>query len=151
MKGDKGDEIIVEVPSKTIHIQHARCPNGCDLMDSTVLIEDFPSIKVMVTHGIQRGAMNLDPLYGGYKNISEIDIPDDEVVEFYCPHCGVSLVHDDETCHVCSSPMFTLHLPHGGLIEGCLRRGCFEHRLKIVDLGAQFLRIYQQGSLDAYL
>ena len=47
------------------------------------------------------------------------------IVEFLCPTCNISLTSPDEICQVCSSPTFLGHLPKGGIIEGCLKKGCY--------------------------
>jgi hypothetical protein len=47
--------------------------------------------------------------------------------------------------------MFVLHLPRGGVVEGCLKKGCFEHSLKIVDAEELLKRLFDEHTLDAYL
>ena len=147
----KKEQIQLEVPSKAIHISHAKCPKGCDLMDDSVKIGGYASIKVKLKYKGQEGTIHLDPIYGSFEHKSEIDMPKGEVAEFFCPKCGVTLQEKTETCKVCASPMFTLLLPKEGIIEGCLKKGCFEHTLKIVEPDELFKRLYDQGMLDAYL
>ena len=147
----KTEKIQIEVPTKAICISHARCPKGCDLMDETVKIGGHPSIKVKQRYEGREGTMNLDPVYGSFEHQSSLDIPKGAVVEFFCPGCGASLQSETDTCNVCASPMFTLHLPKGSIIEGCLRNGCFEHTLKIVNPEDLFKRLYDDGMLDAFL
>ena len=140
---ENGDERIeVSVPRGRITIRSARCPAGCDLMAPDTPIHDHPSIGVRMLHGKRKGMIHLDPTYGSYENKSDLDVPDGEEVEFACPHCGVSLVDREERCPSCSAHMFVLHLPGGAIVEGCLRKGCTHHTLRLVDLDAQILRMY---------
>lgn len=145
----KAEKIELEVPSKSVHISHAACGRGCNLMDESVKIGGFPSIRVKIRHGEQEGFINLDPVYGSFEHQCTIDVPEGAVVEFFCPHCGISL-QGQETCTVCSSPTFVLHLPRG-VIEGCLKKGCFAHSLKIVGAEELLERLFAAHTLDAYL
>lgn len=153
MKKERADNeaIIISVPPKTIRLRHVACPKGCNLIDSSVRIKENPSIAVAVDYSGKKGPLYLDPRYGSFENKYTFEIPDGAVVRFYCPRCGTDLSNPEETCALCSAPMFNLHLPRGGLLEGCLRKGCVGHRLKIVDLDEQFLRLFNEGILDSYL
>ncbi len=145
----KGEKIELQVRAKALHIAHAACSKGCNLMDEAVKIGGFPSIRVKIRHAGQEGLINLDPVYGSFEHQCSIQVPDGAVVEFFCPHCGVSL-QGQETCTLCSSPTFVLHLPRG-VIEGCLKKGCFAHSLKIVDAEELLERLFAEHTLDAYL
>jgi len=145
-------EIEVEVPAQKLHVSHVHCPKGHSLMDPEVKIHGFPAIKVKVTYRDQEGYLYLDPVYGSHDNIEKgIDIPSGAVVDFLCPECGESLKDPQDTCQLCSSPMFVFHLPKGGIIEGCLKKGCFYHRLKIVDAEQQVARLFINDTLESYL
>jgi hypothetical protein len=145
------ERVEVTVPAGKLHVQHARCPNGCSLMSETMEIGGYPAITVTGSYRGKSGTVHLDPAYGSFNNIVELDIPDGEVVEFSCPHCGVSLRHPTETCNTCSSPTFVLHLPHGSLVEGCQRKGCFSHKLLLAELGDQLASEFSDHGLDVYL
>jgi hypothetical protein len=153
MVDDRGrvEKVEVRIPAGTLHVHHARCPNGCSLMSETVQIEGYPAITVAASYRGKAGFVHLDPAYGSFENIVEIDVPEGEVVDFSCPHCGVSLRHATETCNTCSSPIFVIHLPHGSLVEGCLREGCFSHKLVLSELGDQLAGEFSDHGLDAYL
>jgi len=138
------EKIVVEVPSKKLHIEHAQCPTGHSLMDPTVLINGFPSIKVTVQYGIIRGDVHLDPVYGSFHNLFDVDIPEGVVVDMFCPTCGKSLKAEGDKCEFCFSPMFALYLPNGGILEGCLKGGCHQHKMVLVDIHEQL------GSLHGY-
>ncbi|MFH1277364.1 MAG: hypothetical protein ABIK65_03180 [Candidatus Eisenbacteria bacterium] len=137
----KMEKVVVQVPAASLRVEEVRCPKGCDLMDRSVPIHGHPSIALRFSIDDREGTIHLDPHYGTFDNISDIEIPKGKIVELRCPHCGVSLQEEDERCGTCSSPLFALHLPKGGLLEGCLKSGCFYHTLRIVDLDAHFLRV----------
>lgn len=145
-------QIEMEVPSKQIHVEHVYCPNGHALRDIRKKIHGYPAIKVKVMYGNQEGLLYIDPVFGSYDNIEEnIDIPKGGVVEFFCPECGVSLVDKDSSCQLCASPMYVFHLPKGGVIEGCLKKGCYFHKMKIVDAEQQVARLFENDTLESYL
>src|SRR6056297_908592 len=81
---------------KVVDVQHAHCPKGCNLMNDEVKINGMDSIMVDLKWKDKEGKIYLDPEYGSYKHKSEVDVPDGEVVEFFCPHCGVSLTEEGE-------------------------------------------------------
>jgi len=128
-------------PIKIIDIQHACCPKGCDLMSEEVKIRGMKSITVKVKSKDNEGLLYLDPEFGKYAHQSDFDIPKGEIVEFYCPHCGVSLEDESEKCSICASPVFTLEIPKEGMITGCLKKGCFGHTLKIESFDAMHLQV----------
>ncbi len=152
MKEKEKLNIEIEVPSKKIHVNHAFCSNGHSLCDPETKINGYPAIKVKVKHGNSDGLLFIDPVYGSYENIEEgIDIPQGGVVELFCPECGVNLKDPDERCHLCASPMFQFQLPKGGIVEGCLKKGCYYHKMKIVDHEEQISRLFKNDTLESYL
>ncbi len=147
----KKEIVAIEIPSKALRIQNASCPHGHSLMDHEHKINGYSSVTVIVTFRNQSGQIHLDPIYGSFKNVSEIDVPDGEIVEFRCPACEVLLSDKGQRCNVCSAPMFVMHLPQGGIVEGCLRNGCQFHNLKLVSGEQLVQRLYESHTLDAYL
>jgi hypothetical protein len=145
------ESIEIALPSKAIRVSHAKCPNGCDLMDESLKISGYPSIVAKITYQSKEGLIHLDPVFGSFNNILEVDVPDMEVVELACPKCGVSLKGETDTCNVCSAPMFIINLPKGAIIEACLRKGCFEHTFKIVKAEELLKRLFDEQVLDSYL
>lgn len=103
-------------------------------MSDDVKIHGLKSIRVRIKHQALEGLIYLDPAFGSYDHVSEIDIPSGEIVRFYCPQCGMDLSADGERCPSCTAPTFSFDLPGEGRITGCLRKGCFEHTLKIHSL-----------------
>ena len=145
------ETIEIEIPSKAIRIRHAYCPKGCNLMDPEHKINGYPSITVLGKYKGKEGLIHLDPVYGSYTNIMEIDIPQNEIVQLFCPHCKVSLAEAGHICDECSAPLFALSLPHGGTVEACLRNGCHFHNLKLAG-GKEFIKhLDEEHSLDSFL
>jgi predicted RNA-binding Zn-ribbon protein involved in translation (DUF1610 family) len=124
-----------------VDIQHAHCPNGCDLMTDKVKKNGLKTIAVKIRWQDKEGMIYLDPEFGSYDNVMDFEIPPGEIVQFYCPHCGISLQHEHDLCRSCSAPTFAMELPGEGQIIGCLRKGCFEHTLKIESFAAMQLRM----------
>jgi hypothetical protein len=145
-------EIEVEVPSKKIHVEHVYCSKGHSLCDPSHKIHGYPSIKVKVKYKDKSGYLYVDPIYGSYDNMEEgIKLPKGAVVEFFCPECNVSLKSEDETCQLCASPMFLFNLPKGSIVEGCLKKGCYYHKMKIVDAEQEIARMFRNDTLDSFL
>ncbi len=146
------EQIVLEVPVQALHIEHAACPNGHGLMDTSVPINGFPSIKVILQYGDAKGIVHLDPVYGSFHNIFDVDIPDEVIVNMYCPICNVSMqVEEERACDWCFSPLFMLYLPKGGVLEGCLKVGCHQHKLKIVDVDEQLGMVHGQDQIQLLL
>ena len=111
------ETLEIELPSKAIRIQNAGCPNGHSLMNAEHTINGYASVSVLVKYKDQEGLIYLDPVYGSFKNVFEIEVDEGGVVEFFCPQCRVSLNDEDQRCQMCSASMFALHLPNGGIVE----------------------------------
>ena len=145
-------EIQVDVISNKLHVKHATCPNGHQLCSDEKKIHGYPALKVKVKYKNQEGTLYLDPTYGSYDNIFEgITMPKGGVAEFFCPECGTSLTDPQDTCQLCSSPMFVFNLPNGGIIEGCLKNGCVYHKMKIIDAEQLIARTFENNTLESYL
>jgi len=145
-------QIEVEVPSKNLHVHHATCSNGHLLQDEKVKIHGDAALKVKIKTRGKEGMLYIDPVYGRYDNIEEnIILKKGDVVEMFCPECGVDLRDIDEICPSCSSPMFIFHLPRGGIIEGCSKNGCLFHKLKIVDAEKQISRLFENSTMESFL
>ncbi len=149
---DKNREIVnVEIPSKALRIQHAMCPNGHSLMCADHPINGYASVGVWVKCRDQEGLIYLDPIYGSFCNVTEIEVQDKELVEFLCPTCRISLTSGHQICQECGAPMFELALPRGGSVSGCLRNGCHFHLLKLAD-GIQLLNSLNEDPIwDSFL
>jgi len=116
-----------------IEVSCARCNHS--LMDSRHVIDGYPPIKVTVSFGNKHGWMAISSLYGSYKVESEYDIPDDTVVDMFCPHCNAELIGSSK-CGDCTAPMVPMIVRGGGVVQICSRRGCKGH---LLDLGGTAL------------
>jgi len=145
------DRVELMVPHGQLVVRHARCPQGCNLMNAEHPIHEYPSIHVKATYQGRSGSIYLDPVYGRHDNIAEIEIPDGEIVEFSCPHCNTSLSDPERTCSRCSAGVFSLQLPKGGSVEACRRNGCPGHRLEIITGEQAMQRAFDELGMDAFL
>ena len=138
----------VNVSSDGLHIEHPTCSKGHSLRCDNVKIHNYSSIKVKAKVNDDEGFIYIDPIYGSFDNIIEgMKIPEGSLVQLFCPDCGESLTMQGESCKICSSPMFIFHLPNRSIVEGCLRKGCMFHELKIVDVDKQLARLFEERML----
>lgn len=120
IKMDKG---IFQLQVNCSHCNHS-------LMDEKLLLDGHPSIRVTISFGEKHGPLNLSSLYGSYSIQSEHEIPADEVVNFFCPHCHAEM-RSITNCLDCGAPMVPMIVKKGGMVQICSRRGCKRH---ILDL-----------------
>lgn len=108
------------------------CPHcNRSLMDETFAIDGHPSIRVNITHNREEGWLRLSCLYGSHNIAAELNIPDNAVVKFHCPHCGVEIPSTSD-CSMCGSPMVPMLVDGGGVVKICSRHGCKNHILDLV-------------------
>lgn len=145
-------KIEVKIPAGQLVIRHAACSNGHSLLSDELKFGENPAIRIGIEKGGKEGLLYLDPLYGSYrKEIRGLEVADGETVAFYCPECRESLLEEGETCRLCAAPLFVLNLPGGGVVEGCSRKGCLFHNLKIVDQNEQLARLFRDDTLASFL
>jgi len=131
---DKTREGLDKVEIKTdqrifpVEISCARCNHS--LMDPDHLVDYHPSIRVTISFERKHGWLRLSSLYGSYNIESEYEIPDNTVVNFFCPHCHTEL-RGAANCVECGSPMVPMIVKGGGVIQICSRRGCKGHMLDL--------------------
>jgi predicted amidophosphoribosyltransferase len=89
--------------------------------------------------------MYLNAFYGVHEYRTALPLEPGQVVELFCPSCGVSLADLGTLCAVCKIPMFSVHLGDGGQVAACPKIGCHNHRLVVVDFDAQLGRIYEDA------
>lgn len=121
-------EITTDERIFPIEISCARCNHS--LMDPEHLVDYHPSIRVMVSSGRQHGWLRLSSLYGSYNIESEYEIPENTVVNFFCPYCHTEL-RGSIDCFDCGSPMVPMIVKGGGVIQICSRKGCKGHMLDL--------------------
>jgi hypothetical protein len=136
------EKLLVEVPPESLCIKSAFCPNGHDLMDPEHPMDGFPSIRAIIAAGGHSGQVNLHPRYGNFELHSTLELKEGEVYDLHCPHCQTSLRQEEEQCVFCGAPMFALRLSKGGLVQACTRKGCHNHKLKLVDVNAQLAGLF---------
>lgn len=137
------EKLTVEVPPESIYVKNATCPAGHSLMDEQTLMDGLATIKLHVSAGGCQGDAHLHPCYGNHQVHTHIEVSDGEVYDISCPVCRQSLLHEEERCMFCAAPMFSMHMPNGGLVQACSRRGCHNHKLKVVDLSAQLAELFE--------
>lgn len=121
---------------------NVKCPY-CQrsFMDEEALIDDYPSVKVVIQYRDKQGILRLSSIYGSYTINSEIHVPLDEIVLFFCPHCRSSLMVKD-LCDKCQAPMTSFELRNGGKVQICSRRGCKKHLIEFSDLEQEISAFY---------
>jgi NADH:ubiquinone oxidoreductase subunit E len=124
------DRVEVETDQRIfpVDVSCARCNHS--LLDPRLVIDGQPSIRVAVSFGSKHGWLALSCLYGSYKVSSEHEIPMDEVIDMFCPHCHAELIGSGR-CRECGAPMVPMIVRGGGVVQICRRRGCRGHMLDI--------------------
>ena len=107
------------------------CPRcNHSLMDAGVLLDGYPSVRVVIACHGQHGSLRLSSLYGSYKAETDVEVPPNEVADFFCPHCHAQLT-GGSTCPECSVHMVPMIVKQGGVVQICPRRTCKGHRLDL--------------------
>jgi (2Fe-2S) ferredoxin len=106
----------------------ARCNHS--LMDARHPLDGYPSVRVTISFERKHGWLRLSSLYGSYTIESEDVIPEDTVVNLFCPHCHGELAGATD-CPLCGARMVPLIVRGGGMIQICSRRGCRSHMLDL--------------------
>ncbi len=113
------------------------CPRcNHSLMDATRPIDGLPSIRITISFENHHCGFSLSCRYGSFNIKSQIPIPLDTVMHFFCPHCYAELV-GAANCTTCGAPMVPMVVRSGGMMQVCARRGCKEHRLELNGVNAQ--------------
>ncbi len=110
-------------------------------MDEEMQIDGFPSVKVRIQYGNKNGALYLSSIYGSYNVISEVQIPTQEIVLFFCPECQASLLLKD-FCEECKAPLAFFELKNGGKVQICSRRGCKYHSIDYSNMLQKISTLY---------
>jgi NADH:ubiquinone oxidoreductase subunit E len=114
-----------------VEVSCPRCNHS--LMDGKHPIDERPSIKVTVSFGKHHGWVRMSSLYGSFNVESESEIPAEEVVNFFCPHCHAEL-NGALNCVECGAPMVSMIVRAGGVAQVCSRRGCRAHNLDLTGV-----------------
>ncbi len=119
----RGDERVFPVEVSCHQCNHS-------LMDPGYLLDGYPSIRVTVSFRRKHGWLRLSSLYGSHRVESEYEIPLNEVVSFFCPHCHAELT-GPTVCAVCGAAMVQMIVRGGGTVQICSRHGCKGHLLDV--------------------
>ncbi len=112
-----------------LELSCSRCNHN--LVDHDYLIDGFPSIRLTISFGRKHGWLRLSSLYGSYNVESEYEIPIDQIVQIFCPHCHTELMGSTD-CPECGHKMVPMIIRKGGVVQICPRRGCKGHLLDLV-------------------
>lgn len=125
---------------------NVKCPH-CEqsLMNEEYKIDNYPSVKVMIEFKGRRGWLCLSSLYGSYNIDSEFAIPDEEIVQFFCPNCHSNLA-GTRKCEKCDAPMIAMDFVNGGIVQICSRKGCKKHLIEFEDLETEIRAFYDTYS-----
>jgi hypothetical protein len=123
-----------------------KCPEcQISLMDPNVQINNKDSIKLNIrTSTGERGAIWLSSVYGDFNYSSDLKIPEDDVVQFYCPSCGRLLNRKNVSCDACDAPIVSFHCIVGGRVNICSRNGCKNHAVVFEDLDTAIRKYYDE-------
>lgn len=120
-------------PYGVAKITTATCPKGHDLMDTDHRIDGSPSIRMKAKSKNNEGFVYLDPVYGNHHHFYGIEFDKDEIIKLHCPHCGVTLIDDNETGPDCGAPVYNIIIPNQGTLKGCTKFGCGWQQWDFVD------------------
>lgn len=111
-----------------------KCPH-CHifLKDDSVQIDDRSSIKLDVAHDQLKGHIWLSSKYGSNSYQTDVDIPDESIIDFSCPHCHTNLENNID-CNKCGAPMASIQLSNGGVVNFCTRQGCSNNSIEFPEL-----------------
>jgi len=117
-------------PEETL-VLHALCPHcNRSLMSHDHKLDGQPMIHVTACCQEQHGWLRLSSVLGDHRIQSEHLIPDEALVDFFCPRCHAEL-RSPRLCPSCDAPTLPLLNKKGGIITVCSRRGCDEHALDL--------------------
>ncbi len=126
-----------------------KCPEcGESLMDHDQLIDNESSIKLNIEVEDRKGNINLSSIYGSYNYKSDVELKQDEVVSFFCPHCTAQII-SEVNCLTCKAPMIPFYLHMGGKVSICSRTGCKDHKVEFDDLSVALNKLYQEYGYGA--
>jgi NADH:ubiquinone oxidoreductase subunit E len=124
------DTVEVETDERIFPVE-VSCPRcNHSLMDPDHSLDGYPSIRVTMSFDQKHGWLRLSCLYGSYNVETEYEIPEETVVNFFCPHCHAELI-GASLCPLCGAPMVPMIIRGGGVVQICSRRGCKGHMLDL--------------------
>ncbi len=127
-KGFETSKVDLDEKSFAIDVSCSRCNHS--LMAPEHLLDGYPSIWVTVSFANKHGWLRLSSVYGSYHTEQENEIGENQVTNFYCPHCHSELLGSVE-CPECGTSMVLMNVRGGGIIQVCPRKGCKGHVLDL--------------------
>lgn len=127
-------------------IVNVKCPY-CrkSLMDEEKQIGGYPGVKTRIQYHEKTGILYLSAVFGSFNILSDIYIPKEEIVLFFCPECNASLLLKD-LCEECKAPLAFLELKSGGTVQICSRRGCKYHFMDYTNFAQKLSAFYNTYS-----
>jgi len=117
------DEHMIEV-----ELSCPRCNRSLLTFDHR--LDGRPMIHVTAVSGRKHGWFRLSSMYGDPRIESEHEIPEGEVLDFFCPRCHEQIT-SSRRCPACEAPMVRMLVRAGGVVRVCSRMGCKEHLLDL--------------------
>lgn len=124
------NKVQVETDARIFPVEVSCASCNHNLMDPGFLIDGYPSIKVTISSGQKHGWLRLSSLYGSHRIEIEFEIPENEIMQFFCPHCHAELT-TASVCGDCDSPLVPMIIRGGGIVQICSRKGCNWHLLDL--------------------
>jgi predicted RNA-binding Zn-ribbon protein involved in translation (DUF1610 family) len=121
-----------------------KCPEcGHSLMDREHTVDNVPGIHLDVQCKDKKGEIWLSSIYGSFNFTSTIDLPKNEIVDFFCPECHKQVI-SKTGCNICGAYMVPFFLDIGGKVSICSRSGCKNHFVEFEDLSIALSRFYEE-------
>ena len=117
------DDYMIEV-----ELSCPRCNRS--LLNYDHLLDGRPMIHVTAVSGRMHGWFRLSSMYGDPRIETEHEIPEGEVLDFFCPRCHEQIT-SSRRCPRCEAPMIRMLVRAGGVVRVCSRMGCKEHLLDL--------------------
>ena len=112
-----------------VTVSCSRCNHS--LMEKGHQIDGHPAIRLTASFGDLHGWLRLSSLYGSHAVESEYQVPAKAEVHLFCPHCHTQM-EGERACLECGSPMASMIVRGGGVVQICTRAGCTGH---VLDVG----------------
>lgn len=127
-----------------------KCPHCfAFLMDEEKQLDGVPSIKMKIKFKDTEGTIWLSSAYGSNKFESDVEIPENQEVSFFCTECGKELVSESD-CDECKAHLVPLLLEEGGRVRFCSRRGCVNHSLEFKRPETALKLLYETYASDRH-
>jgi NADH-quinone oxidoreductase subunit E len=127
--GADAADLVTDERVFPLSVSCSRCNHS--LMEIGHLIDGHPAIRLTASFGSRHGWLRMSSLYGSHSVESKYPVPQDTVVHLFCPHCHAQMV-GALACIECGSPMASMIVRGGGVVQICTRAGCPGH---VLDVG----------------